>query len=57
MLSLMLLYVSTGQSTQVSPFKEKLPTGHSEIEELFLKRKFNDDHLLRLLRDCLKIVL
>ena len=32
MLSLMLLYVSTGQSTQVSPFKEYVPTGHSEIE-------------------------
>ena len=28
----MLLYVSTGQATQVSPFKENVPTGHSEIE-------------------------
>ena len=57
MLSLMLLYVSTGQSTQVSPFEEKVPTGHSEIGELFLKRKFNDGHLLRFLRVCLKFVL
>ena len=34
MLSSMLLYVSTGQSTQVSPFNEKVPTEHSEIERL-----------------------
>ena len=34
MLFFMLLYESTGQSTQVSPFKEKVPAGHSEIKGL-----------------------